>query len=130
MAEKEQKPGQTLVCLGILGGIALVSLLWIFFMPEKESGNLATITLGGEVVQVIDLSRVDSPYELVLEGTGRYHKIGVVLGEVAVLEANCMDQICVKQGYRNSSAIICLPHQMMISFSGEEGALDYDVITG
>ncbi|MFI3253431.1 MAG: NusG domain II-containing protein [Eubacteriales bacterium] len=113
------------VFLLILVGIFSLSLLWIFSMEEEE-GEIATISQRGEVLQEIDLSKVTEPYEISLTDGDRYNTIAVTLGEIAVIQANCPDKVCINQGFRNSGTIICLPHQLVISFSGG----DYDIISG
>ena len=41
-------------------------------------------------------------------------------GKIAVTEADCPDQYCVRQGFCNGGKqSVCLPHKMVISFMGE-----------
>ncbi len=117
--------GKYLLCLLALGGVCLV----VIFLTPSEPQLFATLEREGQILEVIDLSSVTSPYEFVLEGENSYHRISVVTGEIAVTQANCPDQICVHQGYRNQSPILCLPYQFQITFSGGEG-LVYDAVTG
>ena len=72
----------------------------------------------GEKITTVDL-RVDQ--EMVFEaGDGSYNAVTVRDGKIAVTEANCPDQYCVKQGFCNSGEqIVCLPHKLVISFVGE-----------
>lgn len=45
-------------------------------------------------------------------------------GKVAVTEANCPDQYCVKRGFCSSGMqIVCLPNRLILKFS-ENSALD------
>jgi len=51
---------------------------------------------------------------------GGYNIVTVQGGKIAVTEANCPDQYCVKQGFCNSGKqIVCLPHKLVITFLGE-----------
>ncbi len=110
-----------MVLFAVLG----LSTLFIAFSGEEE-GHIATITQKGEILYEIDLSKVEEAYTFALVDGDRYNHIAVRLGEIAVEEANCPDHVCVKQDYRNSGTIICLPHQLVISFSGGE----HDAIAG
>lgn len=47
-------------------------------------------------------------------------------GEVYMKSATCPDQICIKQGHisQSGASIICLPHELIVEITGEEGDLD------
>ena len=52
---------------------------------------------------------------------GGYNTIAIRDGKIAVIEADCPDQYCVKQGFCNGGVqIVCLPHGLVISFLGED----------
>ncbi|MGN1098388.1 MAG: NusG domain II-containing protein, partial [Clostridia bacterium] len=61
-------------------------------------GRTAKITLNGEVIKTVDLS-VTEPYEFDVESGGGYNRIRVENGRIAVIDADCPDRLCVKQGY-------------------------------
>ena len=53
---------------------------------------------------------------------GGYNVVTVREGKIAVTEADCPDQYCVKQGFCNSGVqIVCLPHGLVISFVNDAG---------
>ncbi|MDN5475068.1 MAG: NusG domain II-containing protein, partial [Lactococcus lactis] len=62
---------------------------------------------------------------------GDYNKIQVKNGEIAVVEANCKDQIDVQRGYisKTGETIVCLPHNLVIEvMSGQKDEqVDYKV---
>ena len=72
----------------------------------------------GDKTTTVDL-RIDQ--EMVFENKdGDYNTVTVKDGKIAVTEANCPDQYCVRQGFCNSGEqIVCLPHRLVISFLGE-----------
>ena len=72
----------------------------------------------GDKITTVDL-QIDR--EMVFESKdGSYNAVTVRAGKIAVTEANCPDQYCVKQGFCNSGEqIVCLPHKLVISFVGE-----------
>jgi len=106
----------------LLAGSAAFLLL-----RPKEEGQVARITLNGKVVQEIDLSRVEQPYTLTLEGPGGFsNTITVEKGRICVSKAGCPDQICVHQGYISdgTTPIVCLPNRLIIEITGGGSGLD------
>lgn len=102
-----------------LAALALLAmgLLRLFSAPGTE----ARIYQDGVCVETIDLSRVTSAYSLVLEdGEGGSNTILVEPGRIRVSEADCPDQVCVRQGWLADSAgsIVCLPHGLVIRIEG------------
>ncbi len=111
--------------LGILGGIVAVSLGFLLF--RSPPGQVATLQLQGEFVKEINLTQVTEPYTIFYgDPEGAYNKVWVGPGSIGVLEASCPDQICVLQGFSQGEGkpIVCLPHQFLITFSGEEYQMD------
>lgn len=106
----------------LLAGSAAVLLL-----RPKGEGQVARITLNGKVVEEIDLSRVEQPYTLTLEGPGGFsNTITVEKGRICVSKAGCPDQICVHQGYISdgTTPIVCLPNRLIIEITGGGSGLD------
>ena len=69
----------------------------------------------GDRITTVDLQENQ---EFTLEAEdGGYNIVTVKDGKIAVTEADCPDQYCVKQGFCNSGEqIVCLPHKLVISF--------------
>ena len=102
------------------------SAAFLLLRPKGE-GQVARITLNGKVVQEIDLSRVEQPYTLTLEGPGSFsNTITVEKGRICVSKAGCPDQICVHQGYISdgTTPIVCLPNRLIIEITGGGSGLD------
>lgn len=113
----------------VLLGLALLSALGIYVLESQESGSVVSIEQRGEVVEVINLQKVDSPYTQEIWGeNGAYNLLSIEATGVSVIEANCPDQICVKRGVNDGSAgpIVCLPHQVIVRYTTQE----YDEISG
>lgn len=128
MSQDKLAPEQKETPPWVLGGILLLTAclcVGAIALKQNSQGDLGQIHQSGALVAEAILSEVTSPYEIILEDQGRYNRISVTAEGIAVLEANCPDQVCVLQGYQNQSPILCLPHQVIISFSTElqwEGA--------
>ena len=88
-----------------------------FFLPGKEA-SLAEITSGDAVIRVVNLK---ADQQFTVPCSGGYNTVTVKDGKIAVTEASCPDQYCVRQGFCNSGrAIVCLPNKLVISFVGEQ----------
>jgi hypothetical protein len=85
-------------------------------------GHVAAVYLDGECIRRIDLDAVVLPYEFDVESEWGYNVIRVERGGIAVVEADCPDQICVHQGTIDNGAvpIVCMPHRLVIQIEGAE----------
>lgn len=104
-----------LVAAGIFMG-------WNIFLGNTE-GAVVRIYREGELFGEYPLSK-DTQIEV-----GDSNQVEIVEGTVKMKEADCKDQLCVKQAAisRNKESIICLPNQVVVEIiSGEEA--DYDAI--
>lgn len=109
-----------LLCLVCLGVIALRA-------AHTKTQQTACLVQDGKVLQVIDLQKVDTPYEFdVFSADGGRNRIRVERGRIAVVDADCPDKICVHQGYIDTGAvpIVCLPHKLSVSISAAKAGLD------
>lgn len=103
--------------------LILLSTVSMCFMRLTPGGTVAVITLDGEEIQRIDLSKVRDPYSIRVESTnGGYNIVHVEKGKISVTEASCPDKICIRQGEISNSLkpIVCLPNKMMIIIEDPE----------
>lgn len=113
----------------ILAALILIlagSAAFLLLRPKSE-GHVARISLDGQVVEEIDLSRVEAPYTLTIDGPGGFsNTITVEKGRICVSKAGCPDQICVHQGYISdgTTPIVCLPNRLIIEITGGGSGLD------
>ncbi len=100
----------------VLAGCLFASLL---LLPGNRPATHATILCGGKTYKTLDL-RQDQ--EFTIPCAGGYNTVTVKDGRIAVTEADCPDQYCVRQGFCNSGVeIVCLPHNLVIRFVGDSG---------
>ncbi len=114
------------VLLAVLVLLCAGSAAWLLLRPSQP-GLTARITLDGEVIEEIDLSRVKEPFEFDVEGPGGFsNTIRVEKGRICVIRAGCRDQICVHQGYIQDSSvpIVCLPNRLIIEITDGGKELD------
>lgn len=99
--------------------IAVAAVLSLRIGSNDTSGRtLAQIKVGAEVLETIDLSAVSEPYtKTVYTGNDGYNVIEVREGMIRVVEANCPEQVDVRQGWISSpyESIVCLPHRLVIT---------------
>lgn len=123
------------LCIGLLGA-------WMVLRQRGNSQNLAEIVYQGELIRTVDLSSVKKTETFTIGEPGAQNTIQISPDGIGVIEADCRDQICVKQGIRSHGPepIVCLPHKLSIRFkdsadstNGSEGTDDnqaLDAVTG
>ena len=97
----------------VVSAAASISL----FTPGEEA-KMAEIISDGKVNRVVNLG---ADQEFTVPCAGGFNTVTVRDGKIAVTEASCPDQYCVRQGFCNGGRdIVCLPNRLVISFRGDE----------
>ena len=107
-----------IILVGSLLIVAAIALIVV--ATQKVKTNLvAKISVGNEVVEVVDLSKEEDKHYFVDGVHGKMH-IHTYDGKIAVLESNCPHQDCVRMGYVSDSnhPIICAYNQVTITING------------
>ena len=119
--EKPAKRSDILLIL-ILFMLALVLILPRFF--SREEPLTATIYVNGETVHQLDLSKIDTAYEIAVNNT----VIAVDKNAIYFKSSDCRDKLCVNTGRltKANSVAACLPNRVLISLSGSG---EYDAVT-
>ena len=100
--------------------ILVICLMVASFMPflllggAKGSSHQAQLRVNSQVIKSFDLKK-DQTYTY-QDTDGDINKIEVRDGRIAIVYANCGDQICVRKGFINKTGqtIVCLPHKLVI----------------
>lgn len=92
--------------------------------------TIATVCYRDEVLYRFNLQAVTTTRTYTVGEDGAQNVIEVSPQGIAVIKADCPDQVCVRQGYRHHGPkpIVCLPHGLSIRFS--ESADQVDATTG
>ena len=106
----------------LFSAVFVIGIAAFFLLRSAGAGQGATarIWLNGEIVQEIDLGSVVVPYEFDITTDLGTNRVRVEHGSIAVVSADCPDQVCVKHGCLSSKAtpIVCLPNKIVIQYSG------------
>ena len=117
---------KTRVILFLLLAAVAASAAWLLLRDGDTDAPTARILRDGVLLEEIDLDQVDEPRSLVLEDESGSNTVQVERGRIRISEADCPDQVCVKQGWISGGAvpIICLPHRLTIEIVDGGGDLD------
>lgn len=104
----------------LIAGILLTAVIIAFALFLKhgdEQAGAAVIEQDGKELMRLSLSKETS---VRIPAENGYNIVTVSQRKVCVAEADCPDQICVKQGKISESgeSIICLPHKLVIRLTG------------
>jgi hypothetical protein len=106
--------------------IGLLTFVWSkFYTHPQVSPSQVVIKVEGEIVKNLTLQE-DAPLQRFTIKGKRGQAIVETKGQkVRMLEAPCPDQICVKQGWIESSrqTIVCVPNEVVI-YIDEEASVD------
>lgn len=110
---------KTAILLSLVLLIAcIISFVIITIRYQDTSGGYtAYIYQNGSLYRTIDLDSVSEEYSITLfTDDNHYNQILVSPGAVSISEADCPDQICVKQGkiFNSLLPITCLPNRIVI----------------
>lgn len=104
---------------------ALLGMATIYrhFFPtiDQHPPAQATISTQGKILRTIDLHPVDGRMTFQVSGRLGAATVEVADGKIRMLEANCPEQICVKQGWIHDpgASIVCLPGEIIIHIDGQ-----------
>ena len=107
----------------LIGGcLLLAAVLFLVFRFGQESGAGVVVRVDGEEV---------ARYSLYQNGTyplnDGSNTLVIENGEAWLLDANCPDELCVKQGKirLNGQVITCLPNKLTVTvYGGEQNHVD------
>ena len=96
---------------------AAISSALLLLPPGKAAQ--AEIWSNGQLLETVDLAQ---DRELAVETEKGTNIICIRGGKIGVTEADCPDGYCMKRGFCDGgSPIVCLPHSLVIRFTGEQG---------
>lgn len=99
-----------LVCVAIVASAAGASML-------ASTGSLAVVEVDGTPVRTV---RLDTDGQATVRGVRGEVMVEVRGGRVAIVHADCPNQVCVRTGWRSHAgdAIICVPNKTTVRIKG------------
>ena len=113
--------------LFLVGAVLLVSTVAGMLVFRGGTGAAtAFIYRDGECIRTIALDDVNKPFSFTVEWEDGCNVIEVERGRIRVAEADCPDQVCVRQGWISNSVvpIACLPHRLVIWLESADSGVD------
>lgn len=102
----------------LLGAIFLLSLA-LCLLP-RPAGTNAEIWVDGTLQRTVSLLQEQQFTITTPEG---FNVITIQGGKLAVTQSDCPGGQCMARGYQNAGSIVCLPHRLVIQFSGGADAI-------
>ena len=101
--------------------IAILCGIRIYAVSHSSTGNgqalYADIYQSGELLETIRLDTVTDEYTFEVSGEGdASNTVCVRPGSIAIISANCPDQICVHTGWidQEHDMIVCMPNKVVV----------------
>lgn len=112
------------ICFSVAAIAAAAGI--VYLNNSADESKFACIYENGELVHKINLSNVSKPYSITIGG----NVVLVEKGQISMMEADCPDGLCIKQGAISGSArpIVCLPNNIVIKLTDDEN--DVDAVAG
>lgn len=116
MKENGMKKADRILIAVVLLAAVLCSILFLG-MNRKVTEGYALVEQDGAEIMRLPLSEDTS---VQIDCDSGYNVVTVQDGQVSVTQADCPDQICVRQGSIQGSyeSITCLPHKMVVRLIG------------
>jgi hypothetical protein len=107
--------------------LIIASVAGLVYTREAFSlGSDVVVEVNGKPVYTLSL---DLNTEISIEGTQGRTVLEIKDSRVRMKEADCANQICVKQGWISRGTIVCLPNNIVV-IVGSGTKKDIDAITG
>lgn len=114
----------------LLSMLVLMSFTGIIFIREVFSkGGIVHIEVNGRSVYVLP---IDKDRTVSVEGPEGKTVIEIKDHRIRVTESPCHNKLCIKQGWIESGAIVCLPNGVVVTIGNHEDGFNkiVDAITG
>ena len=119
-----------LVALAVaLLAAACVAFTWL---GSTDTDLQAVISVDGEEVERIDLTKLAEPAEKVVQANGYTLHLTMDASGVTMAESDCPTQDCVHTGTvsRSGQSIVCLPARVIVQLEGTVEGDGPDVVIG
>ncbi|NLJ78754.1 MAG: NusG domain II-containing protein [Tissierellia bacterium] len=113
--------------------LSILSLVYIKNIALSDGESYVSIQVDGDEIKKIIFDKKIIGKTIPIETEFGYNLVEIGDKRVRVIEADCPDQLDVKQGYisRPGEIIVCLPNKLVIEIKGigDDGDGDVDYIS-
>lgn len=101
--------------------VLLTVVLTVVFLTRNDDGNkVAVISVNGEIIEKIDLSKVAAPYDKEIITEYGKNTLHIEKNSISVSDADCPNRACVASGpARDGIPLVCLPHRLVVTITTE-----------
>ena len=113
------KPLDIIIVLSLVI-ITILSTVFVFISSNKKFDKLnVEIYVNGNLYKKIPLKNHNEDIKIITD-LGE-NIVSISNGKVKILNSDCKDEICVKDGYisKPGKQLVCLPHKLMVQITGE-----------
>ena len=123
-----RKPDILIILLVIITSVA--GFVFMYFTLSSHSvAAAAEIRINTKLYDVIDLTKVNEPYEITVEGNFPV-TLEVRPEGVRFIHSDCPDKLCIHQGLiKSGQSAACLPAGVSVSVKGQDKA-SIDAVAG
>jgi len=113
--------------------VVILSFISIGFINKQALSNddkYVSVQVNGKEIKKIIFDDKIVGTTIPIENEYGYNLIEIGDEMVRVIDADCPDQIDVKQGYisKIGEVIVCLPHKLVIEIKGIDGSSQIDIM--
>lgn len=108
--------------------LLIACLLYLVYKPDTAADTVE-ITVNGECFGTYYLQENQIVH---VENTNGINIVEIKDGKVHILEADCKDHYCMKQGYLpgTRTSLICLPHRLVVKVKRKSEDMGLDAVSG
>ncbi|MBI5195991.1 MAG: NusG domain II-containing protein [Nitrospirae bacterium] len=109
--------------------LLLIILTVISFPLAKKfihPGNLVKIASDNKIAYVLPLDEAET---VTVKGAAGDSVIEIKNRKVRMKESPCPNKLCVRQGWIESGAIVCVPNRVVVTISNDENNGQYDAVS-
>lgn len=105
----------------IIGICAIAAILFCIVWIRRSMPGEGRVIVYLDQQQILEFPLDTDRQEWIDSGKGHGNLLQIKNGKVSVIDANCRDHLCVKQGEisQNGESIICLPHRLTITIEND-----------
>lgn len=107
--------------------VAALGLSAYYFIQSIQKSEVVVIEVNGQVEKTFSLPQKEPlDYRVEMAGGTEYNLVHIEGNRVRVAEANCPEQVDVRQGWisKPGQALICLPHKLAVRIEGKNSNSD------